>query len=752
MKKSIISQLFAIIIVPIFFLLYFYLSEQMKLVLLASLVGALLGCFTGLVPGIHANTIAILLFSLTIAIEGSLEFLSDLIDVKILIVVAIASTSITHTFLNFIPGTILGAPEENNALGVLPMHEMILRKPIRKCKTIEPNPDIGEEGRRGCNNYIYFPKENRNKNPSFDTKCPECGETGLDKEGCIIEKAPGYLAIYYSAIGSLYAAIFCILLVIPLKLLFGRESLVEERGYDMAKEFMLEILFLVTLILIFTDRARLKKFKYKPGNKVTSAYGFKESQVDNRILKELKIKLTPDSKETIDKGKGKFLLTEAGIDLGWQGRVIGITVVSGVFLLSGAFGWIVLNYIEGTADSPLNNILRKNYGFYLPSTTLFPAFTGLFGIATLYFSRKTNPEYSDQAKGERYVYSDMIDLEEGVIYSENITDKLGYEHHKKYSDRRGFLKGLFSLFRIRKVPEFQCRKCDLYYQRQNKTGKIIPKCATDKNPEGCGEEYKIESINYRNSGIGAITGSGAGLLPGVTAGIGTIIAMFFKNGFANTKTKLNGFIRKAPSSSSYSFSERFLWLEKLISKFKYNENKRDYSEDNDFNARSEDVIMTLAAVNTAASLTILAGLFIILRPRNGTTIVIDQMITVNEWMEPSITGMPLVLQCLLISVLVSIIIGFIFTATIGLESMNIILDLKEKIPNFTRVAMEVMIIALIILVLIFTGIVGTAVLFVGAFIGLLPPYLGIRKSHAMGFLLVPVMIFYYNMSGIPWIS
>ena len=33
------------------------------------------------------------------------------------------------------------------------------------------------------------------------------------------------------------------------------------------------------------------------------------------------------------------------------------------------------------------------------------------------------------------------------------------------------------------------------------------------------------------------------------------------------KTKLNGFIRKAPSSSSYSFSERFLWLEKLISKF-----------------------------------------------------------------------------------------------------------------------------------------------------------------------------------------
>ena len=131
----------------ILYLLFFYLSDQMRLVLIASVVGALLGCFTGLVPGIHANTIAILLFSLTIAIEESLGFLSETIDVKILIVVAIASTSISHTFLNFIPGTVLGAPEENNALGVLPMHEMIMRKPIYQC------PDCG---------YIWYPKKHKN--------------------------------------------------------------------------------------------------------------------------------------------------------------------------------------------------------------------------------------------------------------------------------------------------------------------------------------------------------------------------------------------------------------------------------------------------------------------------------------------------------------------------------------------------------------------------------------------------------------
>ena len=176
-----------------------------------------------------------------------------------------------------------------------------------------------------------------------------------------------------------------------------------------------------------------------------------------------------------------------------------------------------------------------------------------------------------------------------------------------------------------------------------------------------------------------------------------------------------------------------------------NKEERDYSEDNDFAGRSEDVIMTLAAVNTAASLTILAGLFIILRPRNGTTIVIDQMVTVEEWIQ--VDQMPLVLTCLLISVLVSIIIGFVFTATTGVKAMEAIIYLRRRDPNFAPKAMKFMIVALFVLVWIFTGIIGVVVMLVATFIGLLPPLLGIRKSHAMGFLLVPVMIFYYNMSG-----
>ena len=61
--------------------------------------------------------------------------------------------------------------------------------------------------------------------------------------------------------------------------------------------------------------------------------------------------------------------------------------------------------------------------------------------------------------------------------------------------------------------------------------------------------------------------------------------------------------------------------------------------------------------------------------------------------------------------------------------------------------MKIMIGLLFLLAWLFTGLIGVLVMLVGTAIGMLPPLLGLRKSHCMGFLLVPVMIFYYNMSG-----
>ena len=85
---------------------------------LALLAGILLGTFTGLIPGIHINLVALVLLSLS-------SFFLYYVDAVFLSVI-ILSMSITHTFLDVIPSTYLGAPSEDTALSVLPNHRMLL--------------------------------------------------------------------------------------------------------------------------------------------------------------------------------------------------------------------------------------------------------------------------------------------------------------------------------------------------------------------------------------------------------------------------------------------------------------------------------------------------------------------------------------------------------------------------------------------------------------------------------------------------
>lgn len=76
------------------------------------LVGILLGIVTGLTPGLHPNTVAIILFSYLV------------VD-PFLMSVLIVSTAVTHTFLDFIPSVMFGAPNSDTALSVLPGHKMM---------------------------------------------------------------------------------------------------------------------------------------------------------------------------------------------------------------------------------------------------------------------------------------------------------------------------------------------------------------------------------------------------------------------------------------------------------------------------------------------------------------------------------------------------------------------------------------------------------------------------------------------------
>ncbi len=87
--------------------------------LIALLAGVSVGIVTGLTPGVHVNLVAVILISLSPLL---LQLTSPVV-----LAVFIISLAITHTFLDSIPSIYLGAPDEAQALNVLPGHRLLHR-------------------------------------------------------------------------------------------------------------------------------------------------------------------------------------------------------------------------------------------------------------------------------------------------------------------------------------------------------------------------------------------------------------------------------------------------------------------------------------------------------------------------------------------------------------------------------------------------------------------------------------------------
>lgn len=84
-------------------------------IIFALVFGLFLGVACGLLPGLHPNT--------TIPIVLSLSFLFDPLSLAIVLI----TSAVVNSFLNFIPSILLGAPESENALAVLPGHALLMQ-------------------------------------------------------------------------------------------------------------------------------------------------------------------------------------------------------------------------------------------------------------------------------------------------------------------------------------------------------------------------------------------------------------------------------------------------------------------------------------------------------------------------------------------------------------------------------------------------------------------------------------------------
>jgi len=87
--------------------------------LLAVIAGILAGCFTGLIPGVHVNLIAVILLGLS----GLLLKFTDPLTLSVFII----SMAVSHSILDSIPAVFLGAPDSDQVLNVLPGHRLLTK-------------------------------------------------------------------------------------------------------------------------------------------------------------------------------------------------------------------------------------------------------------------------------------------------------------------------------------------------------------------------------------------------------------------------------------------------------------------------------------------------------------------------------------------------------------------------------------------------------------------------------------------------
>ncbi|MEE8401125.1 MAG: tripartite tricarboxylate transporter permease [Candidatus Hydrothermarchaeaceae archaeon] len=88
-------------------------------VFLLILVGIILGTFTGMVPGVHVNTVVIVVLSF---LPVLLEHFSPLGIVSLIV-----AMSVLHTFVDYVPSILIGAPQEDSVLSTLPGHRMLMK-------------------------------------------------------------------------------------------------------------------------------------------------------------------------------------------------------------------------------------------------------------------------------------------------------------------------------------------------------------------------------------------------------------------------------------------------------------------------------------------------------------------------------------------------------------------------------------------------------------------------------------------------
>ena len=139
-----------------------------------------------------------------------------------------------------------------------------------------------------------------------------------------------------------------------------------------------------------------------------------------------------------------------------------------------------------------------------------------------------------------------------------------------------------------------------------------------------------------------------------------------------------------------------------------------------------EFLVSVSGVNTANALLTMVALLVVGRPRSGAAVAIQELVELDG---------RLLLFMVTVAVFVSIL-SYLATLAAGRAAAKVVRRL-----DYGRLCIAILAL-LTALTYAFTGPFGLFIYLVSTVVGLVAPFAGVRKTHAMGVLMVPLLIYY----------
>jgi putative membrane protein len=210
----------------------------------------------------------------------------------------------------------------------------------------------------------------------------------------------------------------------------------------------------------------------------------------------------------------------------------------------------------------------------------------------------------------------------------------------------------------------------------------------------------------------------------------------------NVRVKLSlrqqskGIVSGCAASSASWFPGVSAAISTIISVFLHKGSEDKDIEDPESETETQQFLVSVSAVNTSVALFNLMALFVIMKSRSGAMKSVEGIMASNLTVWEPLSSVPMALTALLLSALIAAIVSIFLALFFG----KLFAKYCSRM-NYPRLVKGV-IIFLVFMVLLFSGVLGLAILVISTCVGMIPPLIGVKRVHLMGCLIVPVILFF----------